>query len=174
MLILHNCYYYTLTNVYNVHIHSYCDGIWQCARQRFGKHSLKVGIVEPDTELFICWATVHAHFRDDTFMKNSNGTLGGGDLYSVLSVIKVRSFVNWRDYSVNGGIIGKTCSWGIYIREPNPPGWKSLESETVKCGHESRGTRASKRLLWRGPALIVKNKPIFSLERVLHKDYMFS
>jgi hypothetical protein len=24
---------------------------------------------------------------------------------------------------------------------PDPPGWGSLESETVKCGHESRGTR---------------------------------
>jgi hypothetical protein len=27
------------------------------------------------------------------------------------------------------------------VREFDPPGWGSLESETVKCGHESRGTR---------------------------------
>jgi hypothetical protein len=25
---------------------------------------------------------------------------------------------------------------------PGPPGYGSLESERVKCGHESRGTRA--------------------------------
>jgi hypothetical protein len=24
---------------------------------------------------------------------------------------------------------------------PDPPGWGNLESETVKCGHESCGTR---------------------------------
>jgi hypothetical protein len=24
---------------------------------------------------------------------------------------------------------------------PGPPGWESLESERVKCGHEFRGTR---------------------------------
>jgi hypothetical protein len=30
---------------------------------------------------------------------------------------------------------------GIQIRGPGPPGWGSLESERVKYGHESRGTR---------------------------------
>jgi hypothetical protein len=42
---------------------------------------------------------------------------------------------------VPGGITGPPCSWGIYIQEPGRPGWGSLKSETVKCGHESRGTR---------------------------------
>jgi hypothetical protein len=51
-----------------------------------------------------------------------------------------------------------------------PPGWESLKSETVKCGHESRGTRAWEWLRWRGPAAIVNDRPIFSSERMLHKD----
>jgi hypothetical protein len=42
---------------------------------------------------------------------------------------------------VPGGITGPPCSWGIYIREPDPPGWGNLESETLKFGHESRGIR---------------------------------
>jgi hypothetical protein len=54
------------------------------ARQRLGKHCLKAGIVEPDTELSICQAAVHARFRNNAFMKSSSGTLGGGDLCSVL------------------------------------------------------------------------------------------
>jgi hypothetical protein len=40
----------------------------------------------------------------------------------------------------------------------------SLESETVKYGHESRGIRTQEWLLWRGPAAIVKGRP-FSRQR---------
>jgi hypothetical protein len=38
---------------------------------------------------------------------------------------------------VPGGITWPPCSWGIQIRGPGPPGWGSLESETVICGQES-------------------------------------
>jgi hypothetical protein len=42
-------------------------------------------------------------------------------------------------------VVGATkrepSAWGICIRGPGPPGWGSLESETVRCGHGSRGTR---------------------------------
>jgi hypothetical protein len=38
-----------------------------------------------------------------------------------------------------GGITGPPCSLGIQIRGPH--GCGSLESETVKYGHESRGIR---------------------------------
>jgi hypothetical protein len=62
------------------------------------------------------------------------------------------------------------CSWGILIRGPGPPGWGSLESETVKCGHESRGTRTWEWLLWRGPVAIVNDRPIPSSERMLDVD----
>jgi hypothetical protein len=41
---------------------------------------------------------------------------------------------------VSVGIIGTPCSWEIKIRGPGPPGWGNLESEAIKCGHESRGT----------------------------------
>jgi hypothetical protein len=42
---------------------------------------------------------------------------------------------------VPGGLTGPTYSWGIKIRVPGPPGWGSLEYETVKYGQESHGTR---------------------------------
>jgi hypothetical protein len=54
---------------------------------------------------------------------------------------------------------------------PWPSTLGSLESETVKCGHECRGTRTSERLRWRGPASVVNNRPILSSERMLHKEY---
>jgi hypothetical protein len=54
---------------------------------------------------------------------------------------------------------------------PGPTGWRSLESETVKYGHESRGTRTRERLRWRGQAAIVNDKPIPSSERMLRKNY---
>jgi hypothetical protein len=47
----------------------------------------------------------------------------------------------------------------------------NLESETVKCGHESCGTRAWERLRWRGSAAIVNDRPILSSERMLKNDY---
>jgi hypothetical protein len=44
----------------------------------------------------------------------------------------------------------------------------SLESETVKYGHESHGTRIRKGLRWRGPGAIVNDRPILSSERAPH------
>jgi hypothetical protein len=49
--------------------------------------------------------------------------------------------------------------------------WESLESETVKYGHESRRTRTQEWVCWWGPAATVNDKPILSSERMLHKDY---
>jgi hypothetical protein len=46
----------------------------------------------------------------------------------------------------------------------------SLESETVKYGRESHGTRAREWMRWRGPAAIVNDRPILSSERMLYKD----
>jgi hypothetical protein len=71
--------------------------------------------------------------------------------------------------SVPGGIIGPPCHWETQIWWPGPPGWESLESETVKCGHKSRGPRTW--LRWRGAAAIVNDRPILSSERMLLKDY---
>jgi hypothetical protein len=72
---------------------------------------------------------------------------------------------------VSGDITGPPSSWGIWIRGPGPPGWGSLESETVKCGHESCGTGNWQWLLWRGPGTVVNDRPVLSSERMLHKDY---
>jgi hypothetical protein len=69
---------------------------------------------------------------------------------------------------VPGGISGPPCSWGISIRGPGPPGLGSLESETVTCGQESRGTGTREWLRWRGPAAIVKDRPVLSSEREPH------
>jgi hypothetical protein len=41
----------------------------------------------------------------------------------------------------------------------------SLESETVKYGHESYGTRTQKIIRWRGPAAIVNDRLVLSSER---------
>jgi hypothetical protein len=43
--------------------------------------------------------------------------------------------------------------------------------QTVKYGHEFRGTRNSKWLCWRRPAAIVNDRLILTSERMLHKDY---
>jgi hypothetical protein len=44
----------------------------------------------------------------------------------------------------------------------------SLQSETVKYGHDSPGTRIQEWLRWRGPATIVNGRPVLSSERAPH------
>jgi hypothetical protein len=78
----------------------------------------------------------------------------------------------WRKGNpVSGGITVPLSSRGIQIRESVPPGWWSLESETIKHGHESSGTRTWEWLRWWGPAEIVNGRAIFSSESVLHQNY---
>jgi hypothetical protein len=48
---------------------------------------------------------------------------------------------------------------------------ESLESETVKYGRESHGTRIRIWMCWWGPAAIANDRPILSSERMLYKDY---
>jgi hypothetical protein len=45
---------------------------------------------------------------------------------------------------------------------------RNLESEKVKCGHESYGIRTRERLRWRGPATIVNVRALQSSEREPH------
>jgi hypothetical protein len=63
----------------------------------------------------------------------------------------------------------------LFLRDINTETWPSwlgcLESESVKCGHESCGTRTWEWMRWRGPAAIVNDRPILSSERMLHNDY---
>jgi hypothetical protein len=62
----------------------------------------------------------------------------------------------------------------LFLGDINTGTWPSrlgsLESERVKYGRESRGTRTWEWLRWRGPAGIVNDRPILSSERMLHKD----
>jgi hypothetical protein len=77
-------------------------------------------------------------FRDNAFMKNRNGNLGGGDLYSGrVAVIKGSSFVNSDLPRVEAGSNTST----VTLRVVGGDKKGSLESETVKCGRESQGTR---------------------------------
>jgi hypothetical protein len=46
----------------------------------------------------------------------------------------------------------------------------SLESEAVKYGHESYGTRTRKWLRWREPVAIANDRPVLSSERAPHTD----
>jgi hypothetical protein len=46
----------------------------------------------------------------------------------------------------------------------------SLESETVKYGRESHGTRTREWLHWRGPAAIVNDRPLLSSESASHQQ----
>jgi hypothetical protein len=54
---------------------------------------------------------------------------------------------------------------------PDPPGWASLESETVKYGAESRGNRTREWLRWRDPGATANDRLILSLERMINTDY---
>jgi hypothetical protein len=44
----------------------------------------------------------------------------------------------------------------------------NLESETVKYGGESQGTRTRELLRWRGPVAIATTDPVLSSERATH------
>jgi hypothetical protein len=76
-------------------------------------------------------------FQDNAFVKNSNGTLEGGDLYEGrVAVIHVKGsgFVNSR---VEAGSNSPT----VVLRVVGGDEKGSLESETVKYSHASHGTR---------------------------------
>jgi hypothetical protein len=46
----------------------------------------------------------------------------------------------------------------------------SFESETVKYGRESQGTRTRERLRWQEPIAYTKDRPVLSSERAPHKS----
>jgi hypothetical protein len=46
----------------------------------------------------------------------------------------------------------------------------SLNSETVKYGHESQGTRTRKRLRWQGPAAYIQTHPLVREEASRKQD----
>jgi hypothetical protein len=46
----------------------------------------------------------------------------------------------------------------------------SLKYETVKYGHENKGTRTQEALRWRGPVACTKGRPVLPSERAPHKN----
>jgi hypothetical protein len=84
-----------------------------------------------------------------------------------------------RQLVVGGDEKGTQClgyNWAtLFLGDINTGSWSStwgsLETETVKCGHESCGTLTSEWLRWRGPAAVVNDRFILSWERMLRKDY---
>jgi hypothetical protein len=68
------------------------------------------------------------------------------------------------------------CNWATkFVWDINMGMWPSrlgsLESETVKYGHESRGTLTREWLCWRKPPAIINDRPILLSEIMLHKGY---
>jgi hypothetical protein len=66
---------------------------------------------------------------------------------------------------VPGAITGTPGSLGDINKGTWPSRLGRHEFETVKYGHEYRGTRTREWLRWRGPTAIVNNRPVISSER---------
>jgi hypothetical protein len=47
---------------------------------------------------------------------------------------------------------------------------KSLNSETIKYGHETKGTRTQEGMRWRRSVAHTKDRPVLSSERAPHKN----
>jgi hypothetical protein len=62
-------------------------------------------------------------------------------------------------------VLEATLFLGDINTGPDFPGWGSLEPDSIKYGHESRGTRTQELLWWRGPAAIVNGRPVPSSQR---------
>jgi hypothetical protein len=71
-------------------------------------------------------------------MKNSNGTLGAGDIYyGNVSVIKGSG----APYVVNTLVEAGSSTFTVTLRVVGGDEKGSLKTETVKYGHESHGTQ---------------------------------
>jgi hypothetical protein len=110
------------------------------SRQRIGKHVLPTTNTHATTEFLLemvfCTRSVQRGFKEDSWGEPLNSLLGAG----------------WNTSTVALRVVGGDEEG-------------SLESETVKYGHESHGTRTRKWLRWRGPAAIVNDRPVLSSER---------
>jgi predicted nucleic acid-binding Zn ribbon protein len=104
-------------------------------------------------------------FRDNAFVKHSSGTVRRGVFDAGrLAVIKGSGFVNSKSTQSGGGF--EYLHRSPASRRGRRKG--SLESEIIKYGQDSHGTRTQKWLLWRGPGAVVNDRPVLSSERVPH------
>jgi hypothetical protein len=133
-------------------------GTWASARQRFAKHIPMATRNRP----LLDNGLVNTHSRGKGYADYNRRNVRPGIFYSGrLVVIKGSGFVNSRSTRVEAGSNTST----VTLRVVGGDEKGSLESETVKYGHESYGTRTRKWLRWRGPAGIVNDRPGLSLER---------
>jgi hypothetical protein len=72
----------------------------------------------------------------------------------------------WKEPRVEAG--SNTSTVTLQVIEGDETG--SLESETVKYGRESQGTRTREGLRWHGPAAYTKDRPVLSSERAPPKN----
>jgi hypothetical protein len=104
---------------------------------------------------------INTRFRDNGFLKNSNGTFGHGDFYEGrVRVIKDSGFVNSSEAGSNISTVA--------LRVVGGDEKGSLKTETVKYSRKSHGTWTLEWLPWRGPAAIVNDRPVLSSEIALH------
>jgi hypothetical protein len=83
-----------------------------------------------------------------------------------LGYINSEDFVDFSSTRVEAG--SNTSTVTLQVVEGDEKG--SLKSETVKCGHESQGTRIRERLRCRGPAAYTKDRPVLSSEMAPQKN----
>jgi hypothetical protein len=74
----------------------------------------------------------------------------------ILSYPKIKTLWMWPYSRVEAG--SNTSTVTLQVVEGDEKG--SLESETVKYGNESHGSRTRKWLRWRGPGAIVNDRPV--------------
>jgi hypothetical protein len=138
--------------------------IWPFARQWLGKNRLKAGIVEPDMELSICWATVHARFRDNAFMKSSSEHLE--------AVTAIRSFRHYKREFISQ-FERHPCGGGVEYLHRDPAShrrrrkgksqiWDSIIRSRVPRDSDPRMTALAR------PAAIVNDRPVLSSDTAPH------
>jgi hypothetical protein len=99
------------------------------------------------------WQTAHCWIMRTTICEHKgHPLLGSGCVFCAVVWLEVSMTVTRVEAGSNTSI--------VTLRVIGGDEKGSLESETVKCGHESYGTRTWKWLRWRGPAAIVNNRPV--------------
>jgi hypothetical protein len=125
---------------------------------RIDVHCYTTDLVTRELEAFP-WQRIH---------KEQSRTLEGGDFYAVRGVYK-KGVDSWIQVRKSSRVEAGSNTSSVTLRVVGGDEKGSLEeSETVKYGQASHGSRTRKILRWRGPGAIVNDRPVLSLERTSH------